>query len=526
MNLRFAALIIAVSVTANLLLACHNSDNSIYTVAEAPGRFVAQFDRVRNDRFAQVLTTRRFAEPLAVFEDGVLTLEEAMSAAMESSPDLGAARARLAAAGARVIQAESRYYPNLVFTHNSTRTFHTPTSRNRIDALRQVTPTIPTDVESDPQNLAITALLTALRQPLFGSDASGNHESFSEHSSAFTTTWTLFDGFVRDGNLKASEYLQKAARFSYEDSKRILRGAIESTYLRIQLAKEQIRVALADEAFSREQLDETEKLLQARRVTQADVDNFRVRALSAQAQVTQAIGIRDTAKVVLAELMGVADAVSVDEFEVTALNGLPEIDLTRVNIEEWMVKALSNRPDLRQFDAMVAAERERVRAARGSYNPVIAVSSSWGYDKSSNMKYSVEDQAAGASIEFRWELFSGGARRGRVLEATANKREMEENYRKLRLNVRSQIQQAVIDLRDAQEEIRLQEEALETAAENRRMIKAAYLAGKETLNRLNETQRDYTTADANLALARIRLRQAWTDLREAAGVNRVKEVED
>jgi len=57
---------------------------------------------------------------------------------------------------------------------------------------------------------------------------------------------------------------------------------------------------------------------------------------------------------------------------------------------------------------------------------------------------------------------------------------------------------------------------LATALENRRVVQVGYLAGKEDLNRLNGVQRDFITADVDLALARIRLRQAWTDLRAAA----------
>jgi hypothetical protein len=37
--------------------------------------------------------------------------------------------------------------------------------------------------------------------------------------------------------------------------------------------------------------------------------------------------------------------------------------------------------------------------------------------------------------------------------------------------------------------------------------------------RLNQAQRDLIETDAGLALARIRLRQAWTDLRAAAAVH-------
>ena len=57
---------------------------------------------------------------------------------------------------------------------------------------------------------------------------------------------------------------------------------------------------------------------------------------------------------------------------------------------------------------------------------------------------------------------------------------------------------------------------LSSAEENRRIVEAAYGAGKASLERLNQAQRDFVETDAALAQARIRLRQAWSDLRAAA----------
>ena len=50
-------------------------------------------------------------------------------------------------------------------------------------------------------------------------------------------------------------------------------------------------------------------------------------------------------------------------------------------------------------------------------------------------------------------------------------------------------------------------------------MEAGYRAGKDDLTRLNDAQRDVIRADANLALARIRLRQAWSDLAAAAATH-------
>jgi outer membrane protein TolC len=104
-----------------------------------------------------------------------------------------------------------------------------------------------------------------------------------------------------------------------------------------------------------------------------------------------------------------------------------------------------------------------------------------------------------------------------VQQAHSARAEAAADLKRRRIAVQAEVRQAIIDLQNAQEQIRLQRENVKTARENRRIVQAGYRAGKETLNRLNEAQRDFITAEADLALARIRLRQSWSDLHAAAG---------
>ena len=53
---------------------------------------------------------------------------------------------------------------------------------------------------------------------------------------------------------------------------------------------------------------------------------------------------------------------------------------------------------------------------------------------------------------------------------------------------------------------------------NRDLVEKGYGVGQESLVRLNEAQRDLNQAMARLASARVSLRQAWYNLRTAAGL--------
>ncbi len=446
---------------------------------------------------------------------GVLPLEAARAIAIRANPDIHAAQARLENAAARTAEAQARYYPTVVFSHNSTRTFHTPASRNRLNTLLQPATPAPTDIETG--NPVVTTLLNALRRPLFGvNEPSGLRSPFSEHSTALTASWTVFDGFAREAQILAAKHLQGASISALVDVERLIIQAVDTAYYQVQLAQEQLRIAQADEEFSQEQFEETEKLRGAGRATKADVDNFRIRVLAARADLTVAEGARETGRVVLAELIGLSGGTLPGDLQLAPLQEETEQGMAAVVPGPWLQRAMRNRPDVEQLVDLLKSDEEQLRAARAAFLPSVAISGSWGFDRSSTLRYTVDDQSAAGAVEFRWELFTGGSRRARVRQAESARAETAARLNRLRLSVHSEVRRAVIDLRNAQEQIMLRREALDTAMENRRIVQVGYVAGKETLTRLNEAQRDYITADADLVLARIRLRRAWSDLEAAA----------
>jgi outer membrane protein TolC len=354
---------------------------------------------------------------------------------------------------------------------------------------------------------------------LFGSSNAilrSNSNPFSDHATGITFTWTVFDGFIREAQLLATNHLRDAADSTLADIKRLIVRAVDRAYYQVQLAGEQLRISRADEAFSREQLEETEKLRGAGRATQADVANFRVRMLAAQVGVTAAVGLYDTGRVILAELMGQSDVLLPDEVSMAPLSVEIDADLAPATAEPWITRASARRPDLHRLLAVVDSEKQNVRAVKGLLSPAVGLSGSWGFDRTSNVHYSNDDQSSAGGIEVRWDLYTGGSRRAQLRGAQAIYAEARAALARLRLSVQAEVRQAVIDLTNAQEQIRLQRENLSTALENRRVVRAGYLAGKETLTRLTLAQRDYIEADAGLARSRIRLRLAWSDLYAAA----------
>jgi len=447
---------------------------------------------------------------------GTLSLERARRIALSASPDVHAVQARLEQALARIDEALSYYFPTVTLSHGSTRTFLTPRSRNAFNIpISQPLPDIPANL----QDVNFSTLLELLSTPFFGRPGSSPiTRSFSQHTTTLAATWTLFDGFAREAQLLAAKYASGAAQMALVNSQRLLVQAVDEAYYQVQLGWEQHRIAQADLDFSRDQLDVTRKWLEAGRATPGDVKNFEVRVHNAETDLVAARGLTDKARTVLAELMGIDDAKLPDELEVSPLADEVEAELAVPDADEWIERALRARPDLAAREFELQSKMQEVRLAKAQYWPGVFASGAYGFDRTSNMAYGEGDQVSSGAIEMRWPLFTGGFRTSQVRRTEAERVEVAAELRRSKQRAVSEVRQAVIDLVDAQKRVRLQRLNLASATENRRIVQAEYAAGKSTLVRLNEAQRDLIAAEASLASSRIRLRQAWSALRAAAAV--------
>jgi len=116
-------------------------------------------------------------------------------------------------------------------------------------------------------------------------------------------------------------------------------------------------------------------------------------------------------------------------------------------------------------------------------------------------------------------LFSGGRRIARVLEAKHARREAEYRITETELKIVGEVRQALLDLQTAQQVLILQRGAAEFVEKNRDLVVKEYDAGRAMLVRLNQAQRDLVQAQGQLAQARVALQRSWAALRAATGVN-------
>jgi outer membrane protein TolC len=509
-------LITAVSILLLAGVSCESPHDSIQSILDRQQKALTELPAEDKERMiapTEEITTESAGR---MIEPGILTLQEARNIVLKTNPDMHAARARLESALARISEARSFYFPSVELSHNSSRTFMVPSRRN-FDSFLSNTLFLP----GLATNLNFYDVLSTVgrftesytvQQAL----SRGTQSAFSNHTTTLGASWTLFDGFIREARLMSRKQSYLASAMALADAKRLLVKAVDAAYFQTQLGRERLRVAKADEEFSREQLEFATKRWQASKISKAEVLNFRLRVRGAQANVVTAKGMRDTGRVILAELLALPGAELPDDVSLAPLEKAHE-NLELQDEDEWTAKAMGHRPDLSQVKHAVKAREENILIAKGQFYPELNLRGNWGFESVHNMDYSEDDQSSAIQLEFRWPLYTGGFRTSQVRRAHAEWWEAQAALDKKKLEIGRQIREAVIKLTNAQEQVRLQRANMKAARENRRLVEKQYEAGKASLVRLNEAQRDFVETDGELARARIRLRQAWSELNAAAG---------
>jgi len=177
----------------------------------------------------------------------------------------------------------------------------------------------------------------------------------------------------------------------------------------------------------------------------------------------------------------------------------------------------NNLPALKQAELNVQAAEEELAALKGEYGPEISAFGTLSTDREEDPGFSGEDVGNTVGLQLSWDLWTGDRRKQRVEEARAAVEEARAALKQVRLRARAQLHENLSTYTASLKSENLSGRTLELSRENRNLVEASYQAGRETLLRLNEAQKDFNNAGARYAAASLQRRLAWIELQRAVG---------
>lgn len=412
----------------------------------------------------------------------VLDLETAQKIALGDNPSLGVAEARVKQAKEQIWQAYSGYLPQITASGSGTLT-----------------------TLSD--NAYASQLMT---EP-------GSEDHYETYAVGISATWTLFDGFSREYELASVRHGMKSSEEGRLDAVRLLLSSVASSYYNAQLALENINIAVANEAFNQQQLDEAKANYRVGTGSLSEVLNFEVQINSAKSDLIDARSSYKVARYGLAALMGIEDAELPDHIELEPLATEQASELVPPDKDAAISYALDHRPDIQQAIHSVAQSEASVGMARAGFLPSVSLSGSVSASETDNRDFESEDFGNSISLTVSLPLFAGGYNRAKWAEAAAGVRESEKSLEETLINLRAEVAEAVATLASSQEQMVLQRSNVELVEQVRDLVAKEYAAGQASLVRLNEAQNDLVSAQGKLAQSLVSMRSAWVTLRAGTG---------
>ncbi len=417
-----------------------------------------------------------------------LNLETAVAVALAGNPGLDAAAARVRQAKAQVDQARATYWPRLDANASGARV-----------ALSE---------NAYRQNLATARLLNP---------AAAVDDPQDYYNADLTASWTLFDGFERKFTNASARYGEQSSAAAYNDARRLLISAVALSYFSAQLALENIAIAKADEEFNQRQLADAEARQRVGTGALSDVLNFQVRKNQAKTSRINQEYQHETALYGLAALLGLPDSRLPAHVQLARLSAETPAELADPPVDELIAKALDLRPDIQQAQWGIKQIEAQVKVAQSDYYPTLVLAGSLDGERIDDPGFGQDDFGNRIQVGLSYNLFAGGLTQAKVSEARQRRVELEKRLEELILSATAEIRSSVALVTTAQTQAVLQRENVALVQRTRDLVEKEYNAGQGSLVRLNEAQKDLTTAQSNLALALVGLRQAWVELETRTG---------
>lgn len=410
-------------------------------------------------------------------DETTLTLQKAWKMALADNPSEEVALARLQQAEARYQQARSQNHPRLSIQAAGTRIQY-----------------------SDTQLLRIP----------------GAPDSSELYEAGLNATWLLWDSGVRKNRIAAGGLEAEAALSAQADSRETLLAQVGRAFTAAQLARANLRIAEADMEFQNRQLENSRRKEAAGMDSRTDRLNFEIRKLTSEDTALRQSANYEGAMAALGALLGrevdhpLPQPVSID-------GGQASFTEEPIELGDLWHRAQTQLPILQQVRLQEEAARAAGESARARFGPELALFGNLSAEREEDPAFSDGDLGNSVGLQLSWDLWDGNLRRQQVRESDAQVQEAAARSRQVRLQAFAELQQAFTDYQASRKSQTLSATILERSRENRDLIETSFEAGRETLLRLNEAQRDFNNAESRYATARLQRQLSWIELQKATG---------
>jgi outer membrane protein TolC len=402
-----------------------------------------------------------------------LNLERCVKLALKMHPNISAAINTINANMSRVGQSKSNYYPQINWSSSYSRI--SPASGRS---------------ESSVSSLSTTG------------------SSFDEYFTGFNLSQNIYDFGKTQTQIKIQNFNLDSSRSDLENLSEQIIFNVKQTYYGVLQTKRNRDVSAESVKQFQHHLEQAKGFYEVGTKPKFDVTKAEVDLSNAKLNLIKAENALKLARVNLNNAMGITEA---PEYTLEDNLSFQKYEIT---FEEAMEKAYKNRSDIKSILAKKQASESSRDLAKKGYYPSFTGNAAYNW---SGEKFPLEHSwNLGAALSF--PIFSGFLTKYQVEEANANLNVLKANEESLRQTVFLEVQQAYLNLKDAEERIPTAELTVKQAEENFEIANGRYAAGVGNPIEVTDAEVSLSNAKTSYIQALYDYKAAWASLEKATGL--------
>ncbi|MDZ8186588.1 MAG: TolC family protein [Nostoc sp. ChiSLP02] len=344
---------------------------------------------------------------------------------------------------------------------------------------------------------------------------SGN--GFSRNSSQASTSFNgsaqlnydLYTSGNRQATIRAAEEQLRIDELDVQSRALEIQLNATTQYYDLQQADQQVRINQSAVNNAEASLRDTQARENAGVGTGFDVLQAQVNLANAQQELTNALSQQLIARRQLATLLSLAQSVNITASDPVQLAGL-----WQPTLEETIVQAFQNRPELQQQLAQRNIYEQQRRQALSQLGPQISLAANYNLLDRYNDGASIADGYS-VGLQANLNLFDGGAARARAAQSKSNIAIAEVQFASQRDQIRFNVEQYYSQLQANLNNVQASSVALNQATEALNLARLRFQAGVGTQTEVIAAENDLTRAEGNRVTAILDYNRALANLQRS-----------
>lgn len=335
-------------------------------------------------------------------------------------------------------------------------------------------------------------------------------QRYNNYNSGISASYNLFDGFRTKATYNAAKDNYEANIYQHESNKQDLTFNIIYAYYKILQSERILKSAEEAVKNSNLHLEFANAKYKAGMATRSDILKSEVELSNVELYRIKAVNTLLAAKGNLNMLLGLQSNNQieiVDDLSVVNENLIQPFD-------SLYNEAINSRTELKKFQSLLSAQQQYIQVAKGGYYPSLNANANYNF---AGAEISGMQQNWWLGMSLNIPVFKGFSTKARVSQAQLALKGLETDFESLKQQISQEVWNAYLAVKESVERIATTSKGVESARENLAMAEGEYKEGVGSIIQLTDAQTSFITADQNYIQALSDYKISFAELERTIG---------